>query len=72
MSYIFLGYINEAGTLNLTRFEKFMEKLSNIDLENFEEVKEDLLYMEAKTGKKWNAHTKVSVSQFFNRFIQYE
>ncbi|KAJ8958885.1 hypothetical protein NQ318_019653 [Aromia moschata] len=54
------GYINEGGTLNLARFEKFMEKLGDIDVENFEEIRDDLLYMEAKTGRKWNAHMKVS------------
>ncbi|KAJ8980061.1 hypothetical protein NQ317_012901 [Molorchus minor] len=54
------GYINEGGSLNLERFEKFMEKLGNIDVENFEEIRDDLLYMETKTGRKWNAHTKVS------------
>uniref|UniRef100_A0AAR5PUV6 5'-3' exoribonuclease 1 n=1 Tax=Dendroctonus ponderosae TaxID=77166 RepID=A0AAR5PUV6_DENPD len=54
------GYINEAGTLNLARFEKFMQKLAEFDLENFEEVRDDLTYMEAKTGRKFNAHTKVS------------
>ncbi|XP_076269715.1 5'-3' exoribonuclease pacman [Rhynchophorus ferrugineus] len=54
------GYINEAGTLNLVRFEKFMQTLANIDLENFEEIRDDLLYMEAKTGRKQNAFSKVS------------
>lgn len=45
-----------------------MEKLSNIDLKNFEEIKDDLLYMEAKTGRKQNAHFKVSVSIFLRLF----
>lgn len=60
-SYI-LGYINENGDLNLLRFEKFMQKLSGFDLSNFEEIRDDLLYMEAKTGRKQTAHSKVSVS----------
>ncbi|KAJ8916294.1 hypothetical protein NQ315_016435 [Exocentrus adspersus] len=59
-NYRRLGYINEAGTLNLVRFDKFMQKLGDIDLENFEEVQDDLLYMEAKTGRKYNPHSKVS------------
>ncbi|KAG5876457.1 hypothetical protein JTB14_032690 [Gonioctena quinquepunctata] len=54
------GYINESGTLNLQRFEMFMEKLGALDLENFEEIRDDLLYMESKTGRKYNAHSKVS------------
>lgn len=36
----------------MARFEKFMEKLSEFDFENFEEIRDDLLWMEAKTGKK--------------------
>ncbi|VEN63064.1 unnamed protein product [Callosobruchus maculatus] len=54
------GYINEAGTLNLPRFEKFMQSLSAIDFENFEEIRDDLLYMESKTGRKPISHSKVS------------
>ncbi|XP_050302110.1 5'-3' exoribonuclease 1 [Anthonomus grandis grandis] len=54
------GYINEGGELNLSRFEKFMQKLANFDLENFEEIREDLEYMSAKTGRKTTAHSKVS------------
>ncbi|CAH2012828.1 unnamed protein product [Acanthoscelides obtectus] len=57
------GYINEAGTLNLTRFEKFMKSLSAIDFENFEEIRDDLLYMETKMGRKICAHSKVSTRQ---------
>ncbi|XP_063901508.1 5'-3' exoribonuclease 1 isoform X2 [Zophobas morio] len=53
------GYINEAGTLNLERFEKFMKKLANIDQKNFEETQDDLLYMERKTGRKQTFHTPV-------------
>ncbi|KAK9879471.1 hypothetical protein WA026_006540 [Henosepilachna vigintioctopunctata] len=46
------GYINEGGILNLERFEVFMKKLSELDIQNFEEIRENLLYMEAKTGRK--------------------
>lgn len=56
------GYLNENGQLNLPRFEKFMQELSIFDLNNFEDVRDDLLYMEAKTGRKQTAHSKVSVS----------
>lgn len=38
-----------------------MQKLSGFDLDNFEEIRDDLLYMEAKTGRKQAAHSKVSV-----------
>ncbi|CAH0556696.1 unnamed protein product [Brassicogethes aeneus] len=48
------GYINEGGKLNLERFEKFMEKLSKIDMDNFEDIQEDITYMESKTGRKFN------------------
>ncbi|XP_014226840.1 5'-3' exoribonuclease 1 isoform X1 [Trichogramma pretiosum] len=46
------GYINEAGTLNLARFEKFMEKLGQYDMEQFDEIYADLKYFEAKTGRR--------------------
>ncbi|KAL6430823.1 hypothetical protein ACFW04_006974 [Cataglyphis niger] len=48
------GYINEAGTLKLDRFEKFMEKLSRLDLEQFNEHYADLKYFESKTGRRPN------------------
>ncbi|XP_016845549.1 5'-3' exoribonuclease 1 isoform X1 [Nasonia vitripennis] len=48
------GYINEAGTLNLERFEKFMEKLGKYDLEQFDEIYADLKFFEAKTGRRLN------------------
>ncbi|RZC39325.1 5'-3' exoribonuclease 1 like, partial [Asbolus verrucosus] len=50
------GYINEAGTLNLERFEKFMKKLAEIDVKNFEEIQDDLQYMQMKTGRKHPGH----------------
>ncbi|XP_074029903.1 5'-3' exoribonuclease pacman isoform X2 [Leptinotarsa decemlineata] len=56
------GYINEAGALNLERFELFMEKLGQLDLDNFEEIRDDLLYMEEKTGRKYKGHSKVSTN----------
>ncbi|XP_030763279.1 LOW QUALITY PROTEIN: 5'-3' exoribonuclease 1-like [Sitophilus oryzae] len=42
------GYINEAGTLNLSRFEKFMQKLSDFDIENFEDIRDDKMFLESK------------------------
>lgn len=42
------------GTLNLSRFEKFMEKLSRLDIEQFNEHYADLKYFESKTGRKLN------------------
>lgn len=55
------GYINEAGTLNLERFEKFMERLSLFDVEQFEEVYADLKYFEAKTGRRPNETERLSL-----------
>lgn len=55
------GYINEAGTLHLARFERFMEALSEIDMENFQETYADLKYFEAKTGRRPNERERTSV-----------
>ncbi|XP_051172121.1 5'-3' exoribonuclease 1 isoform X3 [Leptopilina boulardi] len=55
------GYINEAGTLNLERFEKFMERLGQFDFEQFEEVYADLKYFEAKTGRRPNETERLSL-----------
>ncbi|KAG7212279.1 hypothetical protein KM043_012607 [Ampulex compressa] len=48
------GYINEAGTLNLNRFEKFMARLSRLDMQQFNEQYADLKYFESKTGRRPN------------------
>lgn len=45
------GYINEDGNLNLQRFEAFLKKVADIDVENFTEVYADLKYFGAKTDK---------------------
>lgn len=42
------GYLNEAGKLNLKRFEMFMAEMSGVDRELFREKYEDLKYMEGK------------------------
>ncbi|CAH0728977.1 unnamed protein product, partial [Brenthis ino] len=49
------GYINEAGDLNLERFEIFMQELAKIDKEKFQDTYADLKYFEAKTGRRPNA-----------------
>ena len=46
------GYLNEDGILNLGRFEKYLNKLAEIDYENFSEIYADLKYFESKTGRK--------------------
>lgn len=46
------GYINEAGHLNLPRFEKYMIELSKFDEETFESAFSDLRYLESKLGGK--------------------
>ncbi|XP_021920765.1 5'-3' exoribonuclease 1 isoform X2 [Zootermopsis nevadensis] len=46
------GYINEGGTLNLERFQKFMEKLSAYDFEQFRDTYADLKFFQAKTGRR--------------------
>lgn len=59
---IFIGYINESGTLNLERFEKFMEELASVDTDHFTEQYADLKYFEAKTGRRMNETDKSPVS----------
>ncbi|XP_045764517.1 5'-3' exoribonuclease 1 isoform X1 [Maniola jurtina] len=49
------GYINEAGDLNLARFETFMQELAKIDKEKFQDTYTDLKYFVAKTGRRPNA-----------------
>ncbi|CAN7987458.1 unnamed protein product, partial [Ixodes pacificus] len=42
------GYINEQGTLNLERFEKFLKRLSQFDYEKFTDVQADQKFLESK------------------------
>ncbi|GJQ70278.1 putative 5'-3' exoribonuclease [Trypoxylus dichotomus] len=56
----FDGYINEGGKLNLSRFEKFMESLAAIDLDNFQEQYADIKYFEMKTGRRPNGKQRKS------------
>ncbi|RVE42242.1 hypothetical protein evm_013101 [Chilo suppressalis] len=52
------GYINEAGDLNLERFDIFMQELAKLDKEKFQDVYADLKYFEAKTGRRPNAQER--------------
>jgi len=56
------GYINEGGTLNLKRFEKFMLKLSESELEKFDDIYSDSKWLEGKTAKKTNGKTVVDLT----------
>lgn len=42
------GYINESGKLNLDRFEKFLERLSEFDYEKFSDVQADQKFLQSK------------------------
>ncbi len=46
------GYLNENGLLNLPRFEKFMERLSQIDYDHFNDVYADTKWLESRHGRK--------------------
>ena len=46
------GYINEGGQLNLKRFEIFLKKLSESELEKFDDIYSDAKWLEGKTAKK--------------------
>lgn len=64
------GYINEAGDLNLPRFELFMQELAKIDKEKFHDTYTDLKFFEAKTGRRPNANERkvVRVYNFSSNF----
>ncbi|KAG0722266.1 5'-3' exoribonuclease 1 [Chionoecetes opilio] len=49
------GYLNEGGKLHLHRFEKFMMKLTDFEMENFQEVYADLKYFNSKRLAKGEA-----------------
>lgn len=38
--------------MNLERFQKFVDDLSKVDMDNFSETYADLVYFAAKTGRK--------------------
>ncbi|KAG7166243.1 5'-3' exoribonuclease 1-like [Homarus americanus] len=64
------GYLNDGGKLHLGRFEKFMAKLSEFDVEQFHEQNADLKYFQSKKLKDGNAF-KVNKSNG-NREIELE
>ncbi|MPC31401.1 5'-3' exoribonuclease 1 [Portunus trituberculatus] len=49
------GYLNEGGKLHLPRFEKFLVKLAEFELENFHEIYADLKYFKGKRLKDGEA-----------------
>ena len=49
------GYLNEGGKLHLARFEKFMIKLTEFELETFQETYADLKYFRGKKLKAGEA-----------------
>ncbi|KAK3858374.1 hypothetical protein Pcinc_035435 [Petrolisthes cinctipes] len=49
------GYLNQGGTLHLGRFEKFMAKLAEFDVEQFQETNADLKYFNKKRLKDGKA-----------------
>ena len=61
-SFCDAGYINEGGTLNLERFQKYMERLSAFDFEQFRETFADLKYFQGKTGRRLGSKERYSVS----------
>ncbi|KAI0236329.1 5'-3' exoribonuclease 1, partial [Lamellibrachia satsuma] len=44
------GYLNKGGTLNLVRFQKYLDVLAEYDVESFNERYADLKWMESKVG----------------------
>lgn len=40
--------MNEKGTLNLKRFQKFMETLANFDYDQFRDTYADIKFLEGK------------------------
>ena len=46
------GYINNNGSLNLHRFESFLQALSEKELDHFEDIYSDAKWLEGKTAKK--------------------
>ena len=46
------GYMNMKGTLNLERFEKFLQALAEKEMDRFEDIYSDAKWIEGKTSKK--------------------
>lgn len=49
------GYLNSGGKLNLERFEKFIEKLAQVEIDQFQELSADLKYFSGKRSKNGSA-----------------
>lgn len=52
------GYINEAGDLNLKRFEQFMQRLATFDVDQFRDTYADLREFENRTGRRPGSERK--------------
>ena len=59
------GYLNENGKLNLFRFQKYINQLKDIDIDNFNDTYADLKYFESKTGRKLIRRDLEDTSAFF-------
>ena len=59
------GYLNEDGKLNLSRFQKYLNGLTDIDIDNFSDTYADLKYFESKTGRKLIKRDLEDTSAFF-------
>lgn len=53
--------MNEQGTLNLRRFQKFMETLANFDYDQFRDTYADLKFLEGKRAANTTSSNKVSL-----------
>ncbi|XP_029346579.1 5'-3' exoribonuclease 1 isoform X2 [Acyrthosiphon pisum] len=54
------GYLNEQGTLNLKRFQKFMETLANFDYDQFRDTFADIKFLEGKRTANTTTSNKVN------------
>ncbi|XP_071053139.1 5'-3' exoribonuclease 1 isoform X2 [Onthophagus taurus] len=68
----FDGYLNESGTLNLPRFEKFLEALAEVEFEHFSDQCADLKYFEAKTGRKFGTRGKLEEWEDDGDVVEFE
>lgn len=64
---LLIGYLNEKGTLNLQRFQKFMETLANFDYDQFRDTFADLKFLEGK--RTANIPTTNKVCSFYYSYM---
>lgn len=57
----FSGYLNEQGTLNLKRFQQFMETLANFDYDQFRDTYADIKFLEGKRTANITTSNKVGL-----------